>query len=114
MDRGDDDDGLSRARHGRGKGATLRITYAEALVDAKGAKGNRNETANRSILGLRDTYVCDGGPHRAWSTLSWRAWRYVQVDVQTGDEALDTRVDGGVLYRLPLPGARRRSRPAIP
>jgi len=73
----------------RGKGATLRITYAEALVDAKGLKGNRNETANRSILGLTDAYACDGWTPRVWSTLSWRAWRYLQLDVQTGDEAIE-------------------------
>ena len=53
----------------RGKGTTIRITYAEALVDAKGQKGNRNETANRSILGLKDTFVTDGGAGRAWTTL---------------------------------------------
>ena len=71
-----------------GKGASVRITYAEALVDAKGLKGNRNETANRSILGLVDTFAADGGPHRVWSTLAWRAWRYIQLDVQTGDDAI--------------------------
>ena len=85
-----------------GKGATLRITYAEALVDAKGAKGNRSETANRSILGLRDTYVCDGGPHRTWSTLSWRAWRFIQVDVQTGDEALTLESMGAFFTGYPF------------
>lgn len=72
----------------KGKGATLRITYAEALVDAKGRKGNRNEVANRSMLGLTDTFVSDGGAGHVWSTLSWRAWRYVQLDVQTADEAI--------------------------
>ena len=74
---------------GRGKGATVRLTYAEALVDSKGNKGNRNETANRTILGLTDRLVPDGGLHRAWSSLWWRAWRYLQVDVQTADEPLD-------------------------
>lgn len=74
-----------------GKAATLRLTYAEALVDASGQKGNRNEIAHRSILGLRDTLTCDGGDHRLWSPLSWRAWRYLQLDVETADAAL--RVD---------------------
>ena len=74
---------------GRGKGATVRLTYAEALVDAKGNKGNRDETANRSIQGLTDRLTPDGGINRAWSSLWWRAWRYLQVDVQTADEPLD-------------------------
>jgi alpha-L-rhamnosidase len=72
----------------RGKGAVLRITYAEALVDAKGHKGNRDEIANRSIHGLNDRFSTDGGAGRAWTTLWWRAWRYLQLDVETGDEAL--------------------------
>jgi len=79
---------------GRGKAAAVRLTYAEALVDAKGQKGNRNETANRTILGLTDTLVSDGGAHRAWSPLWWRAWRYLQVDVQTEDEPLDIEALG--------------------
>ncbi len=71
-----------------GKGAVIKVTYAEALVDAKGNKGNRNEIVNRTILGLNDTFVTDGGTGRAWTTLWWREWRYLQLDIQTGDEAL--------------------------
>jgi alpha-L-rhamnosidase len=74
---------------GRGKRATVRLTYAEALVDAAGHKGNRNETANRRILGLRDRLISGGGGHRAWTSLWWRAWRFLQVDVETQDEPLD-------------------------
>jgi hypothetical protein len=88
FDRGTMTTGFPQLVVGAGKGATVRITYAEALVDSKGQKGNRNETANRRILGLRDTFVPDGGAERAWSPLWWRAWRYLQLDVQTGDEAL--------------------------
>jgi len=73
---------------GHGKGATVKVIYAEALVDAKGQKGNRNEIAGRHILGLTDTVISDGGADRAWSPLWWRAWRYLQLDIQTGDEPL--------------------------
>jgi len=73
----------------RGKGTVLRLTYAEALVDARGQKGNRNETANRSILGLNDTFVADGGTARPWTTLGWRAWRYLQLEVHTGGEPVE-------------------------
>ena len=71
-----------------GKGASLRVTYAEALVDSKGQKGNRNEVANRRILGLTDTLSVDGGKGRRWEPLYWRTWRYLQVEVQTNGEAL--------------------------
>jgi hypothetical protein len=72
----------------QGKGATVKVIYAEALVDAWGRKGNRNEIAGRHILGLTDTVISGGGEHRAWSPLWWRSWRYLQLDVQTGDEPI--------------------------
>ncbi len=71
-----------------GKGASVRLTYAEALVDAMGKKGNRDEIAGRHMLGLTDTVLADGGLKRAWSPLWWRSWRYLQLDVTTDDEAI--------------------------
>jgi hypothetical protein len=73
----------------QGKGSSVKVTYAEALVDSKGRKGNRNEVAGRRIQGLKDTFIPDGGSRRTWSPLWWRAWRYLQVDIETGDEALE-------------------------
>jgi alpha-L-rhamnosidase len=73
---------------GHGKGATVKVIYAEALVDAWGHKGNRNEIAGRHILGLTDTVISGGGEHRAWSPLWWRSWRYLQLNIQTRDEPI--------------------------
>jgi alpha-L-rhamnosidase len=70
-----------------GKGASVDLTYAEALYDAKGTKGNRNEVGERHIEGLRDHIVSDG-ERRSYRTLWWRTWRYIQVDVKTGDAPL--------------------------
>jgi hypothetical protein len=88
FDRGAMTTGYPELSFGRGKGAKVRITYAEALVDAAGRKGDRNEIANRSMIGLTDTLACDGGAGRTWSPLYWRAWRYLQVEVTTGQEPL--------------------------
>lgn len=74
-----------------GKGASVELTYAEALYDAKGAKGNRNEVGERHIEGLSDRIVSDG-ERRSYRTLWWRTWRYLQVDVKTGDAPLT--IDG--------------------
>jgi hypothetical protein len=74
---------------GKGKGATVKLTYAEALVDAHGKKGDRNEIAGRHIVGLTDRVLPDGGSGRAWTPLWWRARRFLQVDIQTADEPLD-------------------------
>ena len=74
-----------------GKGASVDLTYAEALYDAKGAKRNRNEVGERTIEGLSDHIVSDG-ERRSYRTLWWRTWRYLQVDVKTGDAPLT--IDG--------------------
>ncbi len=51
-----------------GAGAVLRLTYAEALIDANGNKGDRNEVAGRHIEGKSDEFVADGGAKRAWTS----------------------------------------------
>ena len=71
-----------------GSGAQIRLTYAEALVDDQGQKGNRNEYRGRHILGVYDDFIADGGKNRAFSPLIWRTWRYLQVDITTLDQEL--------------------------
>jgi alpha-L-rhamnosidase len=99
----------------QGKGANVKVTYAEALVDSKGHKGNRDDIANRRILGLNDTFIPDGAADRSWSPLWWRAWRYLQLDIQTEDEpveikALTARYSG---YPFTERGAFRASDPTL-
>ena len=72
-----------------GAEARVRLTYAEALVDKQGEKGNRNETQGRRILGVFDEFIPDGGMHRSFIPLIWRTWRYLQIDVTTGDQPLE-------------------------
>jgi alpha-L-rhamnosidase len=71
-----------------GRDASAVLTYAEGLFDAKGQKGNRNEIEGRTIRGLRDRFIFDGGEGRRFQTLWLRAYRYVQIDIETADEPL--------------------------
>ena len=71
-----------------GRGATVRLTYAEALFDAKGEKGNRNEIAGKEIQGILDEFVPDGVANRVFMPLGWKTWRYLQLDVETADQPL--------------------------
>jgi alpha-L-rhamnosidase len=71
-----------------GRNSLIRLTYAEALVDEKGAKGNRNEIAGKHIAGVSDEFLLDGSPVRTFMPLAWRAWRYLQLDISTEDEPL--------------------------
>jgi hypothetical protein len=69
-----------------GKGAQVRVRYAEALVDDAGNKGNRNEIAGKHMRGVADEFLPDGGNARAFTPLDWRTWRYMEIDVTTAAE----------------------------
>lgn len=71
-----------------GRGSTVRLTYAEALVDDKGEKGNRNQIDGKHIEGLADEFLPDGSESCNFIPLVWRTWRYLQLDVQTSDQPL--------------------------
>ena len=70
-----------------GNGSTIRITYAESLVDSSGLKGNRNEVSNKQIRGYSDVLLPDGNPQQ-YRPLWQRTWRYLELDITTADEAL--------------------------
>jgi len=71
-----------------GKDAIIHLTYAEALYDAHGQKGNRNEIEGRHIDGVTDEFIADGGNARSFQSLWWRTWRYLQVEITTKDAPL--------------------------
>jgi alpha-L-rhamnosidase len=71
-----------------GLGSSVRLVYAEALVDENGQKGNRNHVEGKHIVGLVDEFLPDGSPSREFMPLSWRTWRFLQLDVQTTDQPL--------------------------
>jgi alpha-L-rhamnosidase len=72
----------------KGKAASIKMTYAEALVDEKGNKQNRNQVENMHILGNYDVFIADGGDRRLFRPLWMRTYRYLQLDIVTKDEAL--------------------------
>ncbi len=79
-----------------GAGAKLAWTWAESLyLPMSQAKGNRNEFIGKSFRGMTDTFLPDGGAHRRFSTLWWRAGRYCLISVKTAAEPL-------VVHRLAL------------
>jgi alpha-L-rhamnosidase len=84
-----------------GRDATIRLTYAEALYDAKGLKGNRNDIAGKEIVGLYDEFVADGGSARVFEPLWFRTWRFLDVEVRTADEPLT--IDGVRATRTGFP-----------
>lgn len=72
-----------------GKGAEVQLTYAEALYDGKmDYLADRAQVAGGKLAGLTDTFKPDGGAHRTFQPLWWRAWRFVELKVTTGDQPL--------------------------
>jgi hypothetical protein len=71
-----------------GKGSQITMSYAEALIDNKGNKGNRNEIAGKHLVGVFDEIVPDGAANRSFTPLDWRTWRYLEIEVTTGSEPL--------------------------
>jgi hypothetical protein len=85
-----------------GEGSRIKITYAEALLRPLPAdssqsdghmlsidrKGNRNETGGKEIFGVYDIFCPGGGEKRLFRPLAKRTFRYVQLDIETGEDPL--------------------------
>lgn len=78
-----------------GKGAVVRLGYAESLFEDTGKppaetvyKGNRDKVAGKMFKGYWDQWTLDGGPNRTIIPLFWRTYRYLQLVVETGEEPL--------------------------
>ena len=85
-----------------GAGSTIALTYAEALKDARGEKGNRNEIDGKTIVGIKDVFRPGGGDRRHFQTLWFRTYRYVQVDIETGEESLRIHDLHGIFTAYPF------------
>ncbi len=72
----------------KGNNAVIKLTFAEALFDTAGGKENRNEIEGKTINGNYDVFVPDGSNKRTFRSLWFRTYRYLQVDITTGDEPL--------------------------
>jgi len=71
-----------------GNNSKVTVTYAEALFDSNGQKGNRNEIEGKTMKGFYDIFYPDGGKDRTFSPLWVRTWRYLQLDITTGNAPL--------------------------
>jgi len=83
-------------------GAEVVLTYAEALWQEDGAKGNRNDVAGKKMSGYQDRIVLDG-ERRTIETLWWRTYRYVMVEVVSPISFFrltEEEGEGVVLHRL--------------
>jgi alpha-L-rhamnosidase len=71
-----------------GSGARISLSYAEALYDEQMKKGNRNEVLGKRFIGRKDSLVVAGRKSEVFRPYSYRTYRYLKLEVETGDEAL--------------------------
>ena len=85
-----------------GRGGRVTLRYAEGLVDAKGGKGNRDESEGRELRGIGDQFLPDGGAQRLFVPMDFRTYRYLQLDVEAGAEPLVVEDLSGVFTGYPF------------
>lgn len=85
-----------------GKNATIKLIYAEALIDKNGQKGNRNEIDGKIIKGTYDIFHPDGNKDRVFTTLWCRTYRYLQIAVQTEDNPVTINDVYGIYTGYPF------------
>ena len=79
-----------------GKSAEITVQYAEALYEESGSggarrergKGDRDEVEGKVFIGRNDKLISSGAADQSFSTLDWRTFRYVNLHIETADEAL--------------------------
>lgn len=79
--------GFPKMKLSGGKGGKIIIRYAENLLLPDLSKGNRDVVEGKSIRGIHDVIITDGRNFN-YTPLWYRAFRYVQVDIETGSESL--------------------------
>ena len=91
-----------------GRGATLTLRYAEALLEpGRKVKGNRDDVEGKELRGARDVFVADGGARRRFRPLWWRTYRYVQLEVETMDEPVTVEDLAAVATSYPFTARAR-------
>lgn len=72
-----------------GKEARIQAMYAENMIVKNHApKGNRNDIEGKRLVGLKDVFIPDGGQNRLFKPTYIRAFRFIQLDIETKDQPL--------------------------
>ncbi|MDR0792322.1 MAG: alpha-L-rhamnosidase N-terminal domain-containing protein [Chitinophagaceae bacterium] len=100
----------------KGKGAQITIKYAEAMYSnlPRREKGNRNQIEGKEFFGYGDQIIADGGDRRSFTSLWWRTYRYLQIEIQTAAEPLVLHDIYGTYTGYPFQLAAKFSAPEMP
>jgi len=99
----------------KGKGAEITVKYAESLYkEPYRDKGNRNEIEGKTFIGYDDQIIADGGDYRQFTSLWWRTYRYIQLEIKTAAEPLVLNDIYGTYTGYPFQLASKFSAPEMP
>lgn len=78
-----------------GKDSRIVIRYAESLYEDSADnrkspryKGNRDEVDGKYFWGYSDCIIADGGMDRLFTSLWWRTYRYILLEIETSSDPL--------------------------
>ena len=95
--------GFFHLNFSKGAGAEINIGYAETLYVQRGSKkGNRNDVEGMSFMGRNDKLISSGKDNQQFTSLDWRTFRYVKLEVTTKDEALEINDIGSTFTGFPF------------
>lgn len=108
--------GYPELTYSKGDKSKIKITYAEALLKDVSPnenvsdgnlihvdlKGNRNDIEGKSIVGYYDILLPDGGVERFFKPLSRRTYRFIELEIETKEEALILNNYYGVFTGYPF------------
>ena len=95
----------------KGKSADIKLSYAEALFIDEGSnkdwkaqnkKGNRNEVEGKRFVGVKDEIIASGNDEQTFTSLAWRTYRYIQLEIKTRDEPITINDLYGIFTGYPF------------
>ena len=97
-----------------GKDSKISIKYAESLYNSPpNDKGNRDQIDGKTFWGYEDIIIADGGEQRQFTSLWWRTYRYILLEIKTGNEPLMLNDIYGTYTGYPFELASKFSAPAM-
>jgi len=72
-----------------GKNSSVKIKYAEALYEKVNLKAHRDSVNGKIMYGVWDVFHPDGQSDRTFRPLWKRAFRYIQLIIETTEESLE-------------------------
>jgi len=101
----------------KGKGTEITVKYAESLYNQSkqsNDKGNRDQIDGKVFMGYEDQIIADGGDRRSFTSLWWRTYRYIQLEIKTAAEPLVLHDIYGNYTGYPFQLASKFSAPEMP